>query len=52
MTLAEDETLDEHGSLAGAAAGDDELGRPVDTVPHSVIEGEPPASETDDDPSI
>jgi hypothetical protein len=52
MSFAEDETLDEHGSLAGAAAGDDELGRPVDAVPQSVIEGEPPSSETDDDPSI
>jgi hypothetical protein len=40
---ANDDTLEDDGSLAGAEVGDDELDRPVDVAP------EEPSSEGDDD---
>jgi hypothetical protein len=40
MSHPGDDTLDPDGTLAGAAAGDDELARSVDAVPASVISGD------------
>jgi hypothetical protein len=40
MSISGDDTLDHDGTLAGAAAGDDELSRPVDVAPPPVPEPE------------